>query len=118
MYQAEFHYDKKVTHENIPYYDAIDFVAEKIRDDFKQANILTETEDIQILAAKPEKPRITRSAASRRTGDLSHDKEETVHHRRRHALRFSDRAGGHVSPKAEFTRNIIPSSDRSTDFSR
>ena len=76
MYQAEFHFDKKVTHENIPYYEAIDFVAEKIRDAFKQVNILTETEDIQILAAKPDKPRITRSAASRKAGDLSHDKRK------------------------------------------
>ena len=76
MYQAEFHFDKKVTHENIPYYEAIDFVAEKIRDNFKQVNILTETEDIQILAAKPDKPRITRSAASRKAGDLSHDKRK------------------------------------------
>ena len=36
MYQAEFHFDKKVTHENIPYYEAIDFVAEKIPRDSRQ----------------------------------------------------------------------------------
>ena len=76
MFQAEFHFDKKVTHRNIPYYEAVDFIASEIRDDFKQANILTETEDIQILAAKPDKPRITHRAASRRAGDLAHDRKK------------------------------------------
>lgn len=76
MYQAEFHFDKKVTHENIPYFDGIDFAENLIRQDFKQVNILTETEDIQILASKPEKPRITRQNTSRRAGDLSHDKKK------------------------------------------
>ena len=76
MYQAEFHFDKKVTHENIPYFDGIDFAENLIRQDFKQVNILTETEDIQILASKPEKPRITRQNTSRHAGDLSHDKKK------------------------------------------
>lgn len=76
MYQAEFHFDKKVTHENIPYFEAADFAQRLIRDDFKQINILTQDEDIQILAAKPEKPRITRNSASRKAGDLSHNKKK------------------------------------------
>jgi len=76
MYQAEYHYDKKVTHENIPYYEGIDFASSVIRNDFKQINILTETEDIQILAAKPERPKITSTAASRAAGDLSHNKKK------------------------------------------
>lgn len=62
MYQAEFHFDKKVTHENIPYFEAADFAQRLIRDDFKQINILTQDEDIQILAAKPENPRIRETA--------------------------------------------------------
>lgn len=69
MYQAEYHYDKKVTHENIPYYEGIDFAQRIIAEDFKQINILTENEDIQILASKPEKPKITRHAASRSAAD-------------------------------------------------
>ncbi len=76
MYQAEFHYDKKVTHQNIPYYGGIDFACGIIEDDFKQINILTEDEDIQILAAKPDKPKITRQATQRKAGDLSHDKKK------------------------------------------
>ena len=51
MFQAEFHYDKKVTHENIPYYEAVSFAERTVAEDFKQVNILTESEDIQILAS-------------------------------------------------------------------
>lgn len=76
MYQAEFHYDKKVTHRNIPYYEGIDFACDVIENDFKQINILTEDEDIQILAAKTDKPKITRQTAQRKAGDLSHDKRK------------------------------------------
>ena len=62
MYQAEFHFEKKVTHQNIPYHEMIDYASQWICEDFKQINILTEAEDIQILAADPENPRITRRA--------------------------------------------------------
>lgn len=73
MYQAEYTYEKKVTHENIPFFDGIDFASALIRDEFKQVNILTENEDIQILAAKPESPRITRRETKREAAKLQHD---------------------------------------------
>ena len=73
MYQAEYHYDKKVTHRNIPYYQGVDFACDVITSDFKQINILAEDEDIQILAAKPDNPRITRRPAGRTAASLSHD---------------------------------------------
>ena len=76
MYQAEFHYDKKVTHQNIPYFEGIDFACEIIENDFKQINILTETEDIQILASKPDKPKITKHQTQRKAGNLDHDKKK------------------------------------------
>ena len=76
MFQAEFHYDKKVTHENIPYYEAVSFAERTVAEDFKQVNILTESEDIQILASKPDRPKITRHAASRSAGELSHDRRK------------------------------------------
>lgn len=76
MYQAEYHYDNKVTHKNIPYFEGVDFATDIIKDDFKQVNILTENEDIQILASKPEKPKITRHEAKRSAGNLSHDKKK------------------------------------------
>lgn len=76
MYQAEFHYDKKVTHRNISYFEGVSFAEKLIAEDFKQINILTETEDIQILAAKPDRPRITRSAAAHKKQSLEHDRQK------------------------------------------
>lgn len=76
MYQAEFHYDKKVTHTNLPYHEGINFSLNLINNDFKQINILTENEDIQILASKPDKPRITRRAVNRAAATHSHDKKK------------------------------------------
>ena len=57
MFQAEFHYDKKVTHENIPYYEAVSFAERTVAEDFKQVNILTESEDIQIWHQNRTDPR-------------------------------------------------------------
>lgn len=76
MYQAEFHFDKKVTHQNIPYYEVIDFANELMAKSFKQVNLLTETQDIQILASKPEKPRITRRDAVHKAGSLEHNRQK------------------------------------------
>lgn len=78
MFQAEFQYEKKVTHRNVSYYEAVDFAARLIEEEFKQINILTETEDIQILASKPDRPRITRKPAEkkRRARGLDHDRKK------------------------------------------
>lgn len=76
MYQAEYHYEKKVTHQNISHYNGIDFACGIIKNDFKQINILTEHEDIQILAAKPDKPKIIRKPANRCVGALTHDRKK------------------------------------------
>ena len=76
MFQAEYHFDKKVIHKNIPYFDGVDFAKELIAEDFKQINILTEKEDIQILAAKPDHPRIIAKPADRKAANLSHDKRK------------------------------------------
>lgn len=76
MYQAEFHFEKKVIHRNIPYYDGVDFAEQLIADEFKQINIFTETEDIQILASKPERPRITSKPAQREAAVLDHDRQK------------------------------------------
>lgn len=75
-YQAEYHYEKKVTHRNIPFYEGIDAALEIIRNDFKQINILTETEDIQILASKPDRPKVIRKNTSRKAADMSHNKKK------------------------------------------
>lgn len=76
MYQAEYHYDKKVTHQNIPYYEGVDFALEAVENTFKQINIFTEDEDIQVLASKADRPSIRRKPASRPAADLSHDRKK------------------------------------------
>lgn len=78
MYQAEYQYEKKVTHRNISAFEAVDFAMAAVADDFKQVNILTETEDIQILASKPSKPRITRKVLEtrREAASLDHDRKK------------------------------------------
>jgi SAM-dependent methyltransferase len=76
MYQAEYHFDKKVTHKNIPYYQGVDFAMKLLLEDFKQINILTEAEDIQILASKPDRPRITRHPSQRKPNSLDHNRHK------------------------------------------
>lgn len=78
MYQAEFQYDQKATHANVSYFQAIDFATKTIASDFKQVNIMTETEDIQILASKPEKPKVTRTKLKERRNpaSLDHNKKK------------------------------------------
>ncbi len=75
-YQIEYTYEKKVTHKNITpgevAEEAFDLAASK----FKQINIITADEEIQVLANKPEKPRITRTCILHDAPDLSHDKKK------------------------------------------
>lgn len=73
-YQAEYSFEKKVTHKNLPAGEAADFCVALIKEDFKQANVFTDRSDIQILASKAEKPRITRRPSSIGGADLSHNR--------------------------------------------
>ena len=61
-YQAEYTYPKKVTHSNLDAADARSLALHLICEEFKQANIFARDSEIQVLAAKPETPRITRKA--------------------------------------------------------
>lgn len=59
-YQAEYTYPKKVTHANLEADAAIALALRLVCEDFKQVNVFTATGETQVLAAKPETPRITR----------------------------------------------------------
>ena len=63
-YQAEYTYPKKVTHANLEADAAIALALRLVCEDFKQVNVFTATGETQVLAAKPEMPRITRRAAA------------------------------------------------------
>lgn len=60
LFQFEYHYEKKVTHENMIPFDTVSTIMDLVADDFKQVDIFTSDEEIQILASKPERPRIRR----------------------------------------------------------
>lgn len=76
-YQAEYTYPKKVTHTNLAPDEACKLALLLVTKDFKQVNIFTEAEEIQVLASKPDNPRITSrktKAAPVCVPDLSHNK--------------------------------------------
>lgn len=73
IFQAEYHYEKKAIHENLKKDQVVDACLDLILRDFKQINVFTEQEDIQILAAKPNKPRILRKPGTQKQQSLEHN---------------------------------------------
>lgn len=74
LFQAEYTFDKKVTHENLSCQAASALALQLIKEDFKQINAFTLAEDIQILASKPEKARISTKPATKGMPSLEHNK--------------------------------------------
>lgn len=74
LLQAEYTYDKKVTHENLSCREAAALALQLVTEDFKQVNAFTLSEDVQILASKPEKARITTKPATKGMPSLAHNK--------------------------------------------
>lgn len=58
MVQVEKHTENKVLHENLMPETAIDYVYHLLESDFKQMNVQAQNHDIEVLAAKIDKPRI------------------------------------------------------------
>lgn len=75
-YQAEYHYSDKVTHENLTEEEVPSLIFQLLSKEFKQLNIFTPEEEIQILASKVDKPRITRRSTDRKARDLSHNRKK------------------------------------------
>lgn len=77
VYQVEYHFEKKVTHENLIEEKVIGLCENLITEEFKQMNVQTVFEDIQVLAAKPENPKIIRKHTDKRQIiNLEHNKEK------------------------------------------
>jgi SAM-dependent methyltransferase len=76
-YQCEFHSDSKVTHQNLAPDDVPAFVEEKIRSEFKQLNLYTAGEDVEVRAAHADRPRMLRRRAQHRGS------EQNLYHNRR-----------------------------------
>ena len=75
-FQAEYTFEKKVTHENLSAEEAAALALRLTQEAFKQINIFTLSEDVQVLAAKPEKPRITTKPATKGMPTLEHNREK------------------------------------------
>lgn len=76
MYQAEYVYEKKVLHENLSGEELLQLFATLIQNEFKQANLFTTDADYQILASKPEKPKIQKSKATKKPQSLEHNNQK------------------------------------------
>lgn len=77
-YQAEFTFEKKVTHENLDAAGAEALALKLLTEEFKQADVFTADEDMHILCSKPEKPHITTGPATKDmpTLELSHNRKK------------------------------------------
>ena len=73
-YQVEYNFDKKVTHNNMSSEEAATESERLLKEEFKQINIFTRAEDIQVLASKPAKPRITTGPATKGMPSLDHNR--------------------------------------------
>lgn len=76
LYQAEYHFEKKVTHENLDKEECLALCQSLMETTFKQANLFTTEGDFQILANKPDKVRILKKPASKTMGSLSHNRRK------------------------------------------
>lgn len=76
LYQAEYHFEKKVTHENLNKEECLALCTSLIETTFKQANLFCVDGDYQVLANKPEKARILKKPASKTMGNLSHNRDK------------------------------------------
>lgn len=76
MYQAEYHYSNKVTHYNFEKNEFVDFVISEVKNNFKQVNIFTTENDIQILANKIEKAKINTKPPTQKAKDINHNKNK------------------------------------------
>lgn len=76
LFQVEYTWEKKVTHENLSAEEAVSRSLSLIGEQFKQINVFLEGEDMQILASKPETPRISRKTGTKKQESLAHNKKK------------------------------------------
>ena len=77
LYQFEYTVGPKVMHDNLNSKEAQEKVLNLYINSFKQINIFTKDGDIQVLAAKPEKPRIQKKGKSKNAPlQYAHNKQK------------------------------------------
>lgn len=75
-YQIEYHYQKKVTHDNVDQEQCLKLCESFLIEVFKQVNVFCVEGDYQILAAKPDKPRIIKKPATKSLSSLDHNQKK------------------------------------------
>lgn len=73
-YQLTYHYKKKVTHENIPAGELSRQVMPLFEQTFRQAQIFTSEADYQVLISKKFKVSILKKQATKKPGELTHNR--------------------------------------------
>ena len=75
-YQIEYHYQKKVTHDNVDQEQCLKLCINFFKEQYKQANLFCVEGDYQILAAKPDRPKIIKKPASKVLHTLEHNQKK------------------------------------------
>lgn len=73
-YQLTYHYKNKVTHENIPGGSLSGHLKPLFEQTFRQAQIFTSEADFQILISKKHKVSILKKSATKKPGELTHNR--------------------------------------------
>ena len=78
LYQVEYHFEKKVTHENLKPREAVKLSMALVEEKFKQVNVQTMSEEMQVLASKADKPKIIRKKgnAVKKPVNLQHNRDK------------------------------------------
>ncbi|WP_019421704.1 class I SAM-dependent methyltransferase [Paenibacillus sp. OSY-SE] len=74
--QFEYHYDNKVTHDNVPIEEAAERLMSLLEMTFKQALLRTTEADYQVLISKKYKVAIRKQAAVVKQVDVSHNRKK------------------------------------------
>jgi len=76
LIQFTYHYDKKVIHSNLDFYEAVSELNKLIKEYFKQAVLYTIDADYQILVSKKGKVNMLKKAPTKKKVDLSHNRKK------------------------------------------
>ncbi|MBQ1476185.1 MAG: methyltransferase, partial [Firmicutes bacterium] len=75
-YQAEYTYEKRVTHENLLPEEVEAFAERQLQSGFKQADIFSTEADYTVLANKPDHEKILKKKPTKTMGPLAHNREK------------------------------------------
>ena len=73
-YQFEYQYEKKAIHENTDQVQCLLLIQQLLNDDFKQINIFGTEADYQVLAARPDRPKIIKKPPTQRKAAPEHNR--------------------------------------------